>query len=217
MIKAEWFKSFRDGDLPASFDLVLQSWDSANKPAELSDFSVCTTWGVKDKKLFLKNVFRKRLGYPELKQAVRDQARAFSAKTILIEDKASGTQLIQDLTADGCHGIKRYQPKMDKVMRMHSVTSTIENGFVYLPETAHWLEDYRHELILFPRGKYDDQVDSTSQALDWLKDYRRLPGIVQFWEQEAERMKARSAKPAAYNFKNLPEGYLDWPGTFRRF
>ena len=54
-------------------------------------------------------------------------------------------------------------------MRMHSVTSTIENGFVYLPEKAPWLGEYVHELASFPKGKYDDQADSTSQALDWFK------------------------------------------------
>ncbi|HVH89566.1 MAG TPA: phage terminase large subunit, partial [Terriglobales bacterium] len=217
LVKAEWFKFYADRDLPKSFDFVLQSWDSANKPAELSDFSVCTTWGVKDKNLFLLNVFRKRLGYPELKQAVREQARLFAAKTILTEDRASGTQLIQDLQAEGAHGVKRYQPKMDKIMRMHSVTSTIENGFVYLPETAHWLAEYLHELSTFPKGRFDDQVDSTSQALDWIKDAGRLPGIVEFWKREAEKAKVQQTRPVTYNFKNMPDGWPDQPWNFHRF
>ena len=71
-------------------------------------------------------MFRKRLGYPELKRDVRAQAEAFSPQTILIEDRASGTQLIQELIADGMHAVKKYEPGMDKIMRMHSVTSTIE-------------------------------------------------------------------------------------------
>ena len=54
-------------------------------------------------------------------------------------------------------------------MRMHSVTSTIENGFVHLPDKASWLSEYIHELTIFPKGKNDDQADSTSQALDWFK------------------------------------------------
>jgi len=193
MVKAEWFRTYMSAQLPSFFDFVFQSWDTANKPAELNDFSACTTWGVKDKNLFLLNVFRKRLDYPGLKQAVYDQANAFCPKVMLIEDKGSGTQLIQELTQQGMHGIKGYQPKMDKIMRLHSVTSTIENGFVYLPATAHWLAEYRQELITFPKGQFDDQVDSTSQALDWIKEYRRVPGIVQFWEREIERMKAKNA------------------------
>jgi hypothetical protein len=58
---------------------------------------------------------------------------------------------------------------MEKVMRLHSVTSTIENGFVHIPETASWLAEYLHEMRVFPNGRFDDQADSTSQALDWAK------------------------------------------------
>jgi len=67
------------------------------------------------------------------------------------------------------YAIKSYEPAMDKIMRLHSVTSTIENGFVHLPDKACWLSEYIHELIIFPKGKNDDQADSTSQALDWFK------------------------------------------------
>jgi predicted phage terminase large subunit-like protein len=149
--------------------MILQSWDTANKPTELSDYSVCTTWGLKEKHLYLLNVHRKRLGYPELKRAVREQAEAFGPHTILIEDRASGTQLIQELLSEEVHAIQKYEPTMDKIMRMHSVTSTIENGFVHLPDNAAWLPDFIHELSSFPKAKYDDQADSTSQALEWSK------------------------------------------------
>jgi predicted phage terminase large subunit-like protein len=91
---------------------------------------------VKEKHLYLLQVIRKRLGYPELKRAVREQAQLFDPQTILIEDRASGTQLIQELIAEGMHAIKSYEPAMDKIMRLHSVTSTIENGFVHLPDKA---------------------------------------------------------------------------------
>ena len=55
---------------------------------------------------------------------------------MLIEDKASGTQLIQELIQEGLYAVTRYQPKIDKIMRMHAQTAMIENGFVYLPEAA---------------------------------------------------------------------------------
>jgi predicted phage terminase large subunit-like protein len=61
---------------------------------------------------------------------------------------------------------------------MQTVTPTIENGFVHLPDEGHWLSEYLHELTTFPNGKFDDQVDSTSQALDWIKEQGRVPGIV---------------------------------------
>ena len=188
LVNAEWFKTYNAADVPPKFEMIFQSWDTANKPTELSDYSVCTTWGVKEKHVYLIHVFRKRLGYPELKRAVRDQAEAFNPQTILIEDRASGTQLIQELVSEGMHEIKKYEPTMDKTMRMHSVTSTIENGFAHLPDKAAWLGEYLHELTSFPKGKYDDQADSTSQALDWFKQESMRFGLFDWYRKENERM-----------------------------
>ena len=97
---------------------------------------MCTTWKSRDKDLFLIGVFRRQLEYPALKRAVREQQSLFGATVVLIEDKASGTQLIQELITDGCHGVTRYQPTGDKTMRLHAQTAMIENGFVHIPETA---------------------------------------------------------------------------------
>ncbi|MDX6713173.1 MAG: hypothetical protein QOH96_4189 [Blastocatellia bacterium] len=191
MVRAGWFKSYSEADVPSRFDLVFQSWDTANKPTELSDYSACTTWAAKDSHLYLLHVYRKRVSYPDLKRAVREQAEAFSAKTILIEDKASGTQLIQDLVSEGVHSVQRYEPVMEKIMRMHSVTATIENGFVHLPNQAEWLAEYMHELATFPRGKFDDQVDSTSQALDWFKNSstNQALSLIEYWKKGAKTKK----------------------------
>lgn len=62
-----------------------------------------------------------------------------------------------DLVAEGVHNVTRYEPKMEKMMRMHSVTSTIENGFVHVPAHVAWLPQYLHEMAIFPNCKYDDQ------------------------------------------------------------
>jgi predicted phage terminase large subunit-like protein len=113
--------------------------------------------------------------YPELKRAVREQWPAFEASVVLIEDKASGTQLIQELIEEGLHAVTRYQPQSDKIMRMHGQTAMIENGFVHLPKEAGWLVEYVHELTAFPKGKHDDQIDSTAQMLDWFKQAGREP------------------------------------------
>jgi phage terminase large subunit-like protein len=80
---------------------------TSNKATELSDYSVCTTWGVRGKDLFLLGLFRRRLEYPALKRAVREQQSLYNATEVLIEDKASGTQLIQELIADGCPAVTR--------------------------------------------------------------------------------------------------------------
>ena len=159
LVKAEWFKRYGENERPERFDRIVQSWDTANKATELSDFSVCTTWGTRGKNLYLLHVLRRRMEYTELKRAVCEQcAAAFAAGVVSIEDKASGTQLIQELVQDGLHAVMRYQPQSDKIMRMHAQTAMIENGFVHLPKEASWLTEYLHEMMAFPRGRHHDQV-----------------------------------------------------------
>jgi predicted phage terminase large subunit-like protein len=97
----------------------------------------------------------------------------YDATEVLIEDKASGTQLIQELIADGCYGVTRYLPTTDKIMRLNAQTAIIENGFVHIPEAAPWLAEYLHEMTVFPKGKHDGQVDSTAQFLNWIRGLSR--------------------------------------------
>ena len=87
---------------------------------------------------------------------------------ILVEDKASGTQLIQELQRSGQCRVKPYAPpsSTDKLMRLYAQTVRFENGQVLLPSSAPWLAEYVRQLTSFPGSKYDDQVDSTTQALD---------------------------------------------------
>jgi predicted phage terminase large subunit-like protein len=204
MVKAEWFRSYVAGEQSADFDRIVQSWDTANKSSELNDYSVCTTWGQKNGRIYLLDVLRKRMDYPDLKRAVRQQAELFRPANVLIEDKASGTQLIQELVREGFYGVTRYEPTMDKVMRLHSITSTIENGFVYLPTESNWRAAYVQELTTFPSGKHDDQADSTSQALDWLKQETHVYGLLDYHRQEA--MAKKLGLPGGYEFTQCDEG-----------
>ncbi len=233
MVKQRWFKTYTEADRPETFDFVFQSWDTASKASELSDYSVCTTWGVVKSSsaapaasvsaergrglqgpnvglrsggndrvnhrgnhramrgglIFLLHTLRRKMEYPELKRAVIEQAAVWGAKSILIEDRSSGTQLAQDLIHEGMHGVVRCPCTADKVTRMNTVTSTIENGFVYLPEKAPWLAQYIHELVTFPNGKHNDQADSTSQALNWLKTRLWESGIQTYYREEAQKAK----------------------------
>src|SRR5262249_13951482 len=70
-----------------------------------------------------------------LKRAVRERQNLYHATEVLIEDRASGTPLIEELIADGCHGVTCYLPEGDKIMQMHAQTAMIENGFVYVPQS----------------------------------------------------------------------------------
>ena len=188
LVKEQWFKRYGENDRPETFDRIVQSWDTANKATELSDFTVCTTWGIKGKNLYLLSVLRKRLEYPALKRAVREQQSLFDADVVLIEDKASGTQLIQELITEGFHRVTRYQPDCDKIMRLNAQTGLIENGFVYIPQKASWLAEYLHELTVFPKGKHDDQVDSTAQFLDWFKRPFPGQGIFEYYRMKFEEL-----------------------------
>jgi predicted phage terminase large subunit-like protein len=203
MVKFAWLTGYEPGSQPANFDIIFQSWDTANKSTELSDYSVCTTWGRKNKRLYLLDVFRKKLDYPELKRAVWQLAAKFQPRNILIEDKASGTQLIQELIRDGVYGVTRYEPTMDKIMRMHSVTSIFENGYVILQNGAEWLDIYIQELISFPACKYDDQCDSTSQALDWVKQNTHTYPLWEYYR--LQELRERLNLPRDYDFVDSDE------------
>jgi predicted phage terminase large subunit-like protein len=139
-----------------------------------------------------------------LKRAVREQYKRFAPAVVLIEDKASGTQLIQELIAEGLHAVTRYRPQSDKVMRLHAQTAMIENGFVHLPEEAPWLAPYLAELTAFPNAKHDDQVDSTAQILDWFKSAGREPGgFYQHYKALAQEPQTQLPEPLSVMAKRL--------------
>ena len=184
LVKTEWLHTYEEHECPERFDRIVQSWDTASKATETADYSVCTTWGVKGKRTYLRHVLRKRMDYPELKRTVVQQKDAWKATDILIEDKASGIQLIQELKAEGLSGMHGVAPESDKYSRMNAQTPQFENGFVRIPKQAPWLEAYIHELTSFPASKYDDQVDSTSQALAWMVKEGQDPPIFQYYRQE---------------------------------
>jgi hypothetical protein len=101
LVKSAWFKTYADTELPERFDQVLQSWDTANKLSEFADYSVCTTWGIKEKRIYLLHVYRRKVNYPDLKRAVRQQAEIHRATVVLIEDKASARSLSKSSSTMG--------------------------------------------------------------------------------------------------------------------
>ena len=184
MIKAHWLMTYIEPLSDYDTRNVIQSWDTASKTNELNDYSVCTTWKVdKHARFHLVHVFRKRLEFPDLKKAVLEQIRLFAPRKVLIEDKSSGMSLIQVLKHEGVAGIVPYDPPqgLDKAMRLHSLTHIFESGLVYLPTQAPWLQEYKDELLGFPGRRYDDQVDSTTQALDYLQNRRGTS--IAMWEK----------------------------------
>ena len=170
LIKRDWLKFYAPEELPPHFRMIVQSWDTANKAGELNDFSVCTTWGIDGDRFYLLHVHRMRMTFPVLKRAAKELYERFKPRKVVIEDKASGTSLIQELKREGLYGIEPYQPPpgSDKEMRTVGQSMKFESGQVLLPTNAPWLDDYVRELTGFPGAKFDDQVDSTTQALDFM-------------------------------------------------
>jgi predicted phage terminase large subunit-like protein len=182
IVKKDWFQRYTNDQLPAQFETKFQSWDTANKSSELNCYSVCTTFGVYEDLLYLLDVQRLRLDFPDLRRFVKEHAEHWKADAIVIEDKASGTQLLQQLSEDQVHNAVGYHTSMDKTMRIQSTSPIIKNGFMLIPAFAPWLDAYLHELLIFPNGTYNDQVDSTSQALHWWSQ-----GRGSFWFLETTR------------------------------
>ena len=87
---------------------------------------------------------------------------------ILIEDKASGQSLIQELRHSTRLPVISILPESDKLTRLSAQSAKFEAGLVWLPESVAWLADYERELLTFPMSAHDDQVDSTSQFLGWV-------------------------------------------------
>jgi predicted phage terminase large subunit-like protein len=168
LIKWSWFRTYDKIPGSSGNDEIWQSWDTAIKADELNDYSACVTALVRDRRYYILNVYRARLDYPSLKQQIVRHAQAFgdNRARVLIEDKGSGSSLIQDLRHDRLVRPISFEPEGDKVSRLVCQTAVIERGDVFLPETAPWLDEFRKEILQFPNGKHDDQVDALSQFLN---------------------------------------------------
>jgi predicted phage terminase large subunit-like protein len=141
--------------------------------SDRNDYSACSTWLVHKNDAYLVHVYRGRLEYPELRRKVISLAAEHRAAIVLIEDTGPGLNLLQDLRAALPSGMNRpigVKPEGSKVDRMAAQSAKIEAGHVHLPRSAAWLGEFLSELLSFPNGRYDDQVDSVSQFLRWLQN-----------------------------------------------
>jgi len=150
-------------------DRIAQSWDIAMTTNERNDYSVCTTWLMVGADYYLIDVFRERLSYPDLRRKVAALAERHGAEWILIENAGPGMSLLQDLRHEPPPGLPYaigQKPQGSKRDRMEAQSAKIEAGHVHVVNAA-WLDTFLLELLAFPRGRHDDQVDSVSQFLNW--------------------------------------------------
>ena len=168
MIRAPWLARYRQ--TPESFARVTQSWDTAIKAASTNDASVCVTLGEHEGVHYLLDVLSLRAEYPELKRSVVAQAARWRPEAVLMEDKASGQSLLQDLRRETSLPLIARMPKQDKLTRVAACSAMIEAGKLALPHHAPWLATFEEELLAFPNAAHDDQVDALSQYLLWVRE-----------------------------------------------
>jgi predicted phage terminase large subunit-like protein len=188
IIKKEWFQFYNKErfykDLAMGnikIKAVFQSWDTANKTSENNDYSCCATFAKdKNETIYLLNVARYRLDFPDLvKQVVasynnlkNEFAKYAISSKLVVEDKASGTQLIQILKSEQSISCESIKPELDKQSRMLNIAHMLETAKCLFPsDNPHWWADFEKELLTFPKGRHDDQCDAFSQGLAFGKDY----------------------------------------------
>ncbi len=165
------------GEMPMQiFDYVVQAWDTAIKEKEDNDYSALTVWGKHHGKYYLLDAWRGKYTFGKIKVMMGEFYKKWGAHYVLIEDKGSGQNLIQELFRDPVmptHIIVPTRPLSqggsDKYARASTVVPVFEAGIVIFPEEAPWLDSYVNELLSFqPKCAHDDWVDSTVYALDYL-------------------------------------------------
>ena len=172
LIKRDWLVYYDRPPANGRDVWIVQSWDTAYKPGEYNDYSVCTTWVVKDQDAFLIDVWRARVDFPNLLKMALELRQRHRADIILVEDAGSGTSLIQAMKDKGIRP-KAVKPTTDKITRLSAASALIEGGRVRIPGRAPWLDNFMAELLAFPEGTHDDMVDSLSQFIDWLTNRSR--------------------------------------------
>jgi predicted phage terminase large subunit-like protein len=166
MIRRDWLRYYDKLPERTYRTRVFQSWDTAAKDGAQNDWSVCTTWMLVDNCYYLIDLVRGRYDYPRLKEMAITLAQKHKPLFVLIEDASTGTALAQELRRVYFGGAVRLVPiERDKKGRVYVNQAKFEAGLVLFPKGAPFLPELEAELLTFPQGKADDQVDSISQAL----------------------------------------------------
>jgi predicted phage terminase large subunit-like protein len=159
-------------DDPPKCEYIIQSWDTAFEAKTTADYSACTTWGVfyneeehDSPQVILLDAFKDRMQFPELKQVALKHYKDWEPDAFVVEKKAAGAPLIQELRAMGIP-VQEFSPSRgnDKIVRVNAIADLFTSGKVWAPDTR-WAREVIEELAAFPVGEHDDYVDTTSQAL----------------------------------------------------
>ena len=170
IVKKEWWQTWEKEEIP-SVKYIIQAYDTAFSKKESADYSAITTWGVFENEetgadnVILMDARRGRWNFPELKEIAAEEYEYWEPDMVIIEAKASGQPLTDELRATGIP-VMNYTPSKgrDKITRMHTVAPLFEAGMVWAP-TRKFSEEVIEECLAFPYGEHDDFVDSMTMAL----------------------------------------------------
>ena len=170
IIKKEWWNKWEKESIPP-VSYIMQSYDTAFSKKETADYSAITTWGVFQPteggpdNIILMDAKRGRWDFPELKETALEEYNYWEPDMVLIEAKATGTPLTDELRRIGIP-VVNYTPSRgnDKQTRMHMVAPMFESGRVWAPDKR-FSEDVIDECAAFPNGDHDDFCDSMTMAL----------------------------------------------------
>ena len=187
MLNPDWLRWYDQAPARQPGDQIVQSWDTALKPTETSDYSAGLTFLVRNRnEYYLLDVLRKRLNFTDLCDAVEAQAKLRTPNAVIIEEHAAGTPLIDECKLRrGMSNIIGTRPTKDKRTRMDGESPKLVSGCLVLPKSAPWLDDFLVEYLAFPGGKYDDQIDALSQFLNWRTEAEtRSTFSCEFWHDD---------------------------------
>ena len=173
LMKYGWFNWW---NILPSLTYCFITVDTAQKTKEINDFTVMQCWGAdKNRNIYLLDMIRGKFEAPQLRQTAKSfynkwnnykqDSRTVSLRKMYIEDKSSGSSLIQDLKYDKLK-IGDIQRNTDKVSRVMDFSPHIEAGKVYINENIPHIQDLIDETLAFPNGKHDDTIDPMMDAIE---------------------------------------------------
>jgi predicted phage terminase large subunit-like protein len=199
IIKRDWIKWWTRED-PPTVDFIVQSFDTALTTKSRSDFSVCHTWGVwhneddGTQNVILLNKVKGKYEFPELKKMAHEQFEEWQPDSVIVEAKASGQPLIDEMRRSGIF-VQDFSPGkgQDKIARLNAVADMFASGHVWFPETA-WASQTVEEILAFPAGEHDDEVDTMTLALQRI----RKGGLLRLTTDHEDNEGFQRARRAAY-------------------
>lgn len=166
LFKGEWLQRYDEVPPPHQVQGIFQSWDTAYDIEDQHDYSVCSTWALSGKRSFLLDIYRDKLEFPDLERAIYRLRGEWEADYVIVEKAGAGLSVAQNIRRAGDNRwIDAMPPQGSKQHRASQQTPRFERGEIFLPREAPWLRAFEEELLSFPHGRHDDQVDSVVQFL----------------------------------------------------